>query len=556
MNYKVLYRKYRPSTFDEVVGQKNTISLLKDSIINQKISHAYIFSGPRGTGKTSCAKIFAKAINCLNPEDGNPCGKCDNCISFTTSNDIYEIDAASNNGVDQVREIIENIRLTPINLKYKVYIIDEVHMLSISAFNALLLTLEEPPNHAVFILATTDIEDVPITVLSRCQRLDFKKINEKAIENNIKTICEKENIDIDLEAVSEIASYADGGMRDALSILDQLSKTDKKITLEAVLSSIGVISNSKIKELVDAYSSNDISAIETFMAYLRETAVDFKALVKKIIRQLRISSMEIIDNGGDLELYERYKKLCFELAALVYKNNVNVDVLTLLEFTILPVEQKNIELTHANQSITGKDSTNLTHANPEKSVIKETNVIKTTTSADSLTRANASETLEKTDNNDKIITHANRLKNDTNLSLIDIRVNNCFVKASKDYLKNIKESWKDYLDKLSKKKLKGLLLDLDVVLASDGYAVLKSSFENTVNEVNSCLTMIEESFKKITRLDYRFIAISDDLWAIKTEEYKKNIKNNVEYNIIEEPDAILNSGLLNDVFSDIKIEVQ
>ena len=196
MNYKVLYRKYRPSNFDEVVGQNNTISLLKDSVINEKISHAYIFSGPRGTGKTSSAKIFAKAINCLEPINGNPCGKCANCLGFNDSNDIYEIDAASNNGVDQIREIVDNIKLTPINMKYKVYIIDEVHMLSTSAFNALLLTLEEPPKHAVFILATTDIEDVPITVLSRCQRLDFHKISERDISENLKKICEKESIDI------------------------------------------------------------------------------------------------------------------------------------------------------------------------------------------------------------------------------------------------------------------------------------------------------------------------------------------------------------------------
>ena len=188
MNYKVLYRKYRPQTFDELIGQKTVVELLKDSIINNKISHAYIFSGPRGTGKTSTAKIFAKTINCLNIENGNPCLKCYNCLNFYNSNDIYEIDAASNTGVDQIREIIDNVKLTPINSKYKVYIIDEVHMLSVSAFNALLLTLEEPPSHAIFILATTNIEDVPITVLSRCQRLDFKKIKLAEITEQLKKI--------------------------------------------------------------------------------------------------------------------------------------------------------------------------------------------------------------------------------------------------------------------------------------------------------------------------------------------------------------------------------
>ncbi len=541
MNYKVLYRKYRPSTFDEVVGQDNTITLLKDSILNEKISHAYIFSGPRGTGKTSCAKIFAKAINCLNPKNGNPCGICENCLNFATSNDIYEIDAASNNGVDQVREIIENIKLTPINLKYKVYIVDEVHMLSISAFNALLLTLEEPPKHAVFILATTDIEDVPITVLSRCQRLDFRKIRDEDIEKNIKDICKKEGIDIDKDAISEIASFADGGMRDALSILDQLSKTNEKITQDVVLNSIGVISNKKIKELIDAYSNNDINAIEDFMANLRETSVDFKALIKKIIRQLRLSALEIINTNGDLNLFEKYKKLSFDLASLIYKNNVNVDVLTLLEFTLLPVEN-NRKLTVANPS---KNEVESKSTNTEIGTIK-TNVIESQKNSDKLTHDNASESDEKTKNIEVKLTPDNREENPDSLSLIDIRVNNCFVKASKNYLNSIKESWQTYLDKLTRKKLKGLLLDLDVVLASDKYVVLKSSFENTVKEVNNSLIVIEESFNKITDLDYRFIAISDELWGKKTEEYKQNIRNNVVYTLMSEPDNN----------NDIKIEVQ
>ena len=251
MNYKVLYRKYRPKTFDEIVGQNNIINLLKDSIINNKISHAYIFSGPRGTGKTSTAKIFAKAINCLDNKNGNPCLNCEICSNFNLNNDIYEIDAASNTGVDQIREIIDNVKLSPITSKYKVYIIDEVHMLSTSAFNALLLTLEEPPSHVVFILATTNIEDVPITVLSRCQRLDFRKIANKDIHEQLKKVSNEENIDISDEAIEEITNYSDGGMRDALSILDQLSKLNKRVEYDDVISTLGTISNNDIKTLID-----------------------------------------------------------------------------------------------------------------------------------------------------------------------------------------------------------------------------------------------------------------------------------------------------------------
>ena len=177
MNYKVLYRKYRPDRFSNIVGQDYSIQMLKNAIIHQKISHAYLFTGPRGTGKTSTAKVFAKTINCLNPIDGEACGKCANCLSFATSPDIIEIDAASNNGVDDIRELINNVKIAPSTGKYKIYIIDEVHMMTTSAFNALLLTLEEPPKHAVFIMATTNVESVPITILSRCQRFNFQKIS-------------------------------------------------------------------------------------------------------------------------------------------------------------------------------------------------------------------------------------------------------------------------------------------------------------------------------------------------------------------------------------------
>ena len=518
MNYKVLYRKYRPKTFDDVVGQNNTITLLKDSVINEKISHAYIFSGPRGTGKTSTAKIFAKAINCLNPHEAD-------------SNDIYEIDAASNNGVDQIREIIENIKLTPISLKYKVYIIDEVHMLSISAFNALLLTLEEPPKHAVFILATTDIEDVPITVLSRCQRLDFKKIKDSDIEKNLSEICKSEKIKIDDDAITEIASYSDGGMRDALSILDQLSKANDKITQDLVLDTIGVVSDKKISEMINSYKENDLDGVEKFLDLIRESSIDFKSLIKKIIRQLRVEALLVLQQKSDVETYEKYKKLCFDLASLVYKINVNVDVYTLLEFTLLPTVEKEIKNAEDKPKTEGK-----TDASKESKIEQKIDNF----DDKKVPKSEQSIVNETTDNN----------------PLIDVRINNCFVHANKQFLNEVKNFWTDFLKKVTDKKLKGILMDAEVVLASDEYIVLMNNFDNTVKEINNNLIVIEDYYSKFSNHDYKVIAVSSDIWNIKMDEYKKNIKNNVKYNIMKEPDVIIDNSILDDVFSNSKVEVQ
>lgn len=221
--YQALYRKWRPKTFDDVVGQNHVTETLKNEIISGRISHAYLFTGSRGTGKTTCAKILAKAINCLSPQNGNPCGQCDICRAIENESvlDIAEIDAASNNGVENIRSMREEVVFSPTKSKYRVYIVDEVHMLSIGAFNAFLKILEEPPPHVVFILATTEIHKLPSTIISRCQRFDFYRISPENISQRIKYICEKENIEIDNESAHLISVCADGAMRDALSILDQ-----------------------------------------------------------------------------------------------------------------------------------------------------------------------------------------------------------------------------------------------------------------------------------------------------------------------------------------------
>ena len=260
MEYISLYRKYRPRTFSDVVGQEVVVKILKNSILNNKISHAYIFSGPRGTGKTSIAKIFSKAVNCLNTTDGDLCNNCENCLqNIDEEIDIIEIDAASNNGVDEIREIRNNVKLMPVHLKYKVYIIDEVHMLSTSAFNALLKTLEEPPKHVIFILATTEFNKIPSTVISRCQKFDFKKITIKQLEGRLKYILERENKTLNDEVLSLIAKLSDGGLRDAINTLDQVISLDKEnITTDDVYNLIGDVSEQKIINLLENIVSGNI----------------------------------------------------------------------------------------------------------------------------------------------------------------------------------------------------------------------------------------------------------------------------------------------------------
>src|SRR5699024_9267436 len=260
MAYQALYRKWRPRTFDSVIGQESITDTLKNAIKRGKVSHAFLFAGPRGTGKTSCAKIFAKALNCTNLQDGEPCNECANCIAADQGSmpDIMEIDAASNNGVDEIREIRDKVKYAPTEGKYKVYIIDEVHMLSMGAFNALLKTLEEPPEHVVFILATTELQKVPATIISRTQRYNFKRISKEDLEKRMKYILDQENIKYEDKALAVIAQVADGGMRDALSILDQLLSYEKEsVNYDDALQITGFADRENIEKILLALLNQD-----------------------------------------------------------------------------------------------------------------------------------------------------------------------------------------------------------------------------------------------------------------------------------------------------------
>ena len=266
--YQALYRKYRPQTFDDVSGQLAVTQTLKTQLVSGKMSHAYLFTGSRGTGKTSCAKILAKAVNCLNPHDGNPCNCCEACRTIDSGScmDVLEIDAASNNGVDNVRDLRDDAIYTPSQVKMRVYIIDEVHMLSVSAFNALLKIIEEPPEHLLFILATTELHKVPATILSRCQRFSFRRISQEDIAARLQYVAYQENIDLDASAARVLARMADGGMRDGLSLLDQCaSATTGELTAQQVYACLGIAGEQKCAQMMGYIANHDTrKALELF----------------------------------------------------------------------------------------------------------------------------------------------------------------------------------------------------------------------------------------------------------------------------------------------------
>ncbi len=290
MAYKALYRAYRPKNFSEVAGQKHVSRTFRNALKDNKITHAYLFSGPRGTGKTSIAKIIANTVNCLDYPVSEPCGVCENCLSIEKGmfTDIIEIDAASNNGVDEIREIRDKVKYTPSQGKYKVYIIDEVHMLSIGAFNALLKTLEEPPSHVIFILATTEPHKIPATIHSRCQRFDFKEISIKDIKSKVKEIIDKENVHVNLEALDAIAEAAEGGMRDALSLLDQaISYSDDRVTEADVHAVAGTVSDVKIIELFSYVSQSDVVKALSVLNQLVEDGKEVNRINTQMVNFLK-----------------------------------------------------------------------------------------------------------------------------------------------------------------------------------------------------------------------------------------------------------------------------
>ena len=514
MSYLALYRKYRPSKFSEVYGQKYVIDILKNAIKTKNISHAYLFSGPRGTGKTSVAKIFAKTVNCLNTKDGEMCEECEICKAIKENDiDIIEIDAASNNGVDEIREIRNNVKLLPTVGQYKIYIIDEVHMLSIGAFNALLKTLEEPPKHVIFILATTEIQKIPLTIISRCQKFDFKKITPHEIEVKLKEIVEKEKKEVSDDVIKVISEISDGGLRDAINLLDQIITSSKKtVTVDDIYNLNGELPASELEQLFDNIINKDIPGI-----------------LKKID--------EFYNNGKNI--YSIIEKMIILIRNININNNVN------------NYFSKNHQERLSKYSSLSNEKANYLANN----LIKLLNEIKKSENQKLLLEVTLLEILEEFDkpNTEHLILNVNDMKNENkqidneisnksieNISreIFSIRINNALAEANKEVLKENKKKMSkisDYISNEKYNKIVNILKNSELIVSSENYMIFKYDKEKDANLFNLNIEKIEKLIKEILSKTYKVIAITDEDWNKIKKEYIKNKENGIKYKLQPEP---------------------
>ena len=572
--YQALYRKYRPKDFDTVVGQDSIIKTLKNSIINNNFSHAYMFFGPRGTGKTTVSKIFARNINCEKPNDGIACGKC-KCCQASFSNDcvdIIEIDAASNNGVDEIRELKNKISLVPSELKYKVYIIDEVHMLSIGAFNALLKTLEEPPEHAIFILATTDPQKVPDTIISRCQCFSFKRISVEIISNRLKDICGNEKIKIDDDVIENIALLSDGGLRDALGLLDKLvSYTNDKITMNDFIEINGIISEEQIKEFINSIMSGDIKFVLNSINNFDNCG---KNLIQILVQVLNYSRKIIVDyyvNNSKLDysidLIQNFTNILNEKMFDIKKSSntriyIEMFILKYINDFVLNKEYKNTVVVVEKEI--SKDSNTVEEKEVEA---KENSQVESENTPEDDEYDFSKEYSDEEDSYDDMpintdIKAINTIGGEPKILNIDeimsVRVNNTLAKADKNLLKEEQKNFellKDYTFDQEIGYIVCSLLDSKLRAVSPDNMIISFEYESNVEQELQNIEKIMEVYEKITNSTKNIAIISDKEWEKVKTEYINNLKNKIVYEIKEEPSIILEEIEKGDIISSSAMEL-
>ena len=534
MEYLALYRKYRPAVLEDMVGQREIRKIIASSIKNGTISHAYLFSGPRGTGKTTTAKIMAKMVNCEHLIDDNPCNECPSCLSVASGSDIIEIDAASNNGVDEIRDLRDKVNLVPTFGRYKIYIIDEVHMLTTQAFNALLKTLEEPPAHVIFILATTEPHKIPLTIASRCQKFRFSKINDSLIADRLKEIAGFENIDIDNDALFEIARLADGGMRDAINILDQLvAYSNSKITLDDIYKVNGSVSYSDLYELLKAIIDNDKVKIIEFVDNIDKNGKEIGKFVEEMIIFLKdvvlyknanyLSSIEMKNDNIKLvseiysgrNLYDLIE--CLNNAQNVIKFSTHGSIVFLT--SILKFSDMNY----------GKEDEIISREinEPQKVILKEKSASK-----------NDFEAVDKVEEKEENISQEIISKKESNYSEeeVELRINNALALASKDVLKVIKNKWNvidEYIYEDDYSMAAGILKDCNAVVASSEYVIIENKYDSGADRINENAVDIEKLFEKAFAMKVFVVGISSSEWETRRNKYISDIKNGIKYTVKE-----------------------
>ena len=543
MAYQTLYRKYRPKTFELVYGQDVIVKTLKNVIKNDKLSHAYLFTGPRGTGKTSSAKLFAKAINCLNNKDGDACNECENCKSFNNNSnpDIIEIDAASNNGVDEIREIKNKVSLVPSMSKYKVYIIDEVHMLSIGAFNALLKTLEEPPEYIIFILATTEPQKIPATIISRCQRFDFKSISHDKMKQCLENIISKENITIDDGAIEEIINNSKGGMRDAIGLLDQASAfCNNNITANDIEELSGNISIKQIRTFLLNIMQKEYNVIFDSISNYSSNGKDFALICEKIINYIRegilykkkINTDKILDEDknifdklSDTDLYDLIDYLSDTLVKV--KNSYQKE----LTFEVQMIQMID--------KIFNKESNVSSEISINEIKVENTNVPRET-SINEIKAENINvprETLKIENKTDSVI---EELKN--------VRINNILRNATKQNITFIKDLWSNINEYLINEKYKmvaGMLVNATPVAASKKGIIITLPLESSISRIEKEYDNSKELLNEIYNENYKVVYISEQYWKKVRPKFVEKAKNG-ELQIIDESEVLDKLKKIND----------
>lgn len=543
MAYQALYRKWRPRTFDGVVGQTAITDTLKNAIKRGKISHAFLFAGPRGTGKTSCAKIFAKALNCTNLQDGEPCNECENCLAADqgTMNDIIEIDAASNNGIDEIRDIRDKVKYAPTQGKYKVYIIDEVHMLSMGAFNALLKTLEEPPEHVVFILATTELQKVPATIISRTQRYNFKRIDQHDLIARMTYILGQEKIDFEEKALEVIAQVADGGMRDSLSILDQILSYDQdKVKYEDALRITGYAAQEKIEQvLLNLLNGETSAALEIVHALLQDGA-STKNILDELISLTVKGMLAIRSNKEETFLTEDYVSELTKIPEEKFYSLVQAanNALNDLRYTnqqqipldvfVVQVTQAPVKVDNAPQQAEAISSDVVqTLKNQIDTLSKQIAELKNRPAPARSTTSDFSGTIKTetrsqirrvVDKENKPEQKPKRRKASSNNQAAQEnnrrQVYHVLENATKEDLNTVKDIWPDLLSTL-KVSQRAVMEVLDPVAASHEQIVLKCKYElwfERANQDGDLISQLEAEIAKLTKHNYSIVLVADSSW--------------------------------------------